>query len=94
MGGSSVKFFPMKGLSYIEEYKKVSEICADMDFALEPTGGITLENFEEILQIAVDAGVKRIIPHIYSSIIDKKTGDTIPEHVKELFSIVKKVLSN
>ncbi|HBX06307.1 MAG TPA: 2-dehydro-3-deoxyphosphooctonate aldolase, partial [Leclercia adecarboxylata] len=45
----------------------VAEACARHDFWLEPTGGIDLENYEEILQIALDAGVSKIIPHIYSS---------------------------
>ncbi|CAJ1201994.1 2-dehydro-3-deoxy-phosphogluconate aldolase [Companilactobacillus nantensis] len=90
MGGSSIKFFPMKGLAHIEEYKEVARACAANDFDLEPTGGIDLENFEEIVQIAVDAGVKRIIPHVYSSIIDKATGDTRPEDVAKLYEIIKK----
>lgn len=90
MGGSSIKFFPMKGLAHIEEYKEVARACAANDFNLEPTGGIDLENFEEIVQIAVDAGVKRIIPHVYSSIIDKATGDTRPEDVAKLYEIIKK----
>lgn len=93
MGGSSIKYFPMKGLSCKEEYKAVAQACAEYDFMLEPTGGIDLENFEEIIQIAVDAGVKKIIPHVYSSIIDKETGNTRPEDVKTLFEIVQKVCS-
>lgn len=92
MGGSSVKYFPMKGLAHKEEYKAVAEACARYDFYLEPTGGIDLNNFEEIVQIAVDAGVKKIIPHVYSSIIDKATGDTKPEDVLQLLGMVKKVL--
>ncbi|MDA9472703.1 2-dehydro-3-deoxy-phosphogluconate aldolase [Enterococcus sp. 5H] len=92
MGGSSIKYFPMKGLAHIEEYKVVAEACAKYDFYLEPTGGIDLENFEEIVQIAVDAGVKKIIPHVYSSIIDKKTGDTKPEDVKILLDMMKNTL--
>lgn len=47
---------------------------------------------EEILQIALDAGVKKVIPHIYSSIIGKSTGDTRPEDVKALLEIVKKLM--
>ncbi|MQS75495.1 2-dehydro-3-deoxy-phosphogluconate aldolase [Companilactobacillus halodurans] len=90
MGGSSIKFFPMKGLTHEEEFKAVVKACAENDFDLEPTGGIDLENFEEIVQIAVDAGVKRIIPHVYSSIIDKATGDTKPEDVAKLYEIIKK----
>ncbi|MHC5373926.1 2-dehydro-3-deoxy-phosphogluconate aldolase [Enterococcus sp. LJL120] len=92
MGGSSVKYFPMKGLAHKEEYIAVAEACAAYDFYLEPTGGIDLENFAEIVQIAVDAGVKKIIPHVYSSIIDKETGDTKPEDVKALLAMMKKTL--
>lgn len=93
MGGSSVKFFNMKGLEHIEEYKVVAAACAKYDFYLEPTGGIDLENFEEIVQIAVDAGVKKIIPHVYSSIIDEETGNTRVEDVKVLLEIMKKSVS-
>lgn len=92
MGGSSIKYFPMKGLAHKEEYIAVAEACAKYDFYLEPTGGIDLENFEEIVQIAVDAGVKKIIPHVYSSIIDKETGDTRPEDVKALLDMMKNTL--
>lgn len=93
MGGSSIKFFPMKGLQHIEEYKAVAKACAEHDFYLEPTGGIDLENFEEIVQIAIDAGVKKVIPHVYSSIIDATTGDTRPEDVKTLLAMMKKTLA-
>lgn len=94
MGGSSLKYFPMKGLAHKEEYKAVAEACAKYNFILEPTGGIDLANFEEIIQIAIDAEVEKIIPHVYSSIIDSKTGNTKPEDVKVLYSIMKKVLMN
>ena len=60
---------------------------------VEPTGGIDLENFEEIVQIAVDAGVKKIIPHVYSSIIDQETGDTRTEDVKTLLTMMKNTLN-
>ena len=89
MGGSSVKYFPMGGLKCRDEYQAVAEACARHDFWLEPTGGIDLDNYGEILQIALDAGVARIIPHIYSSIIDKASGDTRPADVQTLLAITK-----
>ena len=92
MGGSSIKFFPMKGLACKEELKAVAKACAENDLMLEPTGGIDLENFEEIVQIIVDAGVKRFIPHVYSSIVDKQTGNTRPEDVRTLLDIIKKLV--
>ncbi|EMF0367002.1 KDGP aldolase family protein [Enterococcus faecium] len=92
MGGTSIKYFPMEGLAHREEFKAVAEACAKYDFYLEPTGGIDLSNFEEILKIAIDAGVKKVIPHVYSSIIDKETGDTRIGDVRILLSMVKKII--
>lgn len=92
MGGSSVKFFPMGGLKSRDEFAYVARACAEQDFYLEPTGGIDLDNYEAILKIALDAGVTKIIPHIYTSIIDKKTGNTRPEDVQRLLDITKKLV--
>lgn len=91
MGCSSVKFFNMRGLETKEEYEAVCKACANKDFMMEPTGGIDLENFEEICRIALDAGVKKIIPHVYTSIIDKDTGDTKIEDIETLYSIMEKL---
>ncbi|PVZ84919.1 2-dehydro-3-deoxyphosphooctonate aldolase [Serratia sp. S1B] len=92
MGGSSIKYFPMGGLKHRDEYQYVAKACAEHDFMLEPTGGIDLENVEAILEIALQAGVKQVIPHIYSSIIDSATGNTRPQDVKTLLEISKKLL--
>ena len=91
MGGNSVKFFPMGGLKCKDELIAVAKACAQADFILEPTGGIDLDNFKEILQIILDAGVKQTIPHVYTSIIDKESGCTRIEDVKTLMSIVKEL---
>ncbi|MCD8089519.1 MAG: KDGP aldolase family protein [Clostridiales bacterium] len=91
-GANSLKYFPMGGLKCKDEFEAVAKACAENDFSLEPTGGIDLTNFKEILTIAVDAGVKKIIPHVYSSIIDKETGATKTEAVKALYSMIKEVL--
>lgn len=92
MGGSSVKYFPMGGLKCREEFEYVAKACAKQNFWLEPTGGIDLDNFEAILKIALDAGVEKVIPHIYSSIIDKASGNTRPEDVARLLGMVKKLV--
>ena len=93
MGGSSIKYFPMGELACRDEFTAVAQACARHDFWLEPTGGIDLDNFAEILDIALQAGVSKIIPHIYSSIIDKNSGETRPEDVRTLLDSVKKQLS-
>lgn len=92
MGGNSIKFFPMGGLKCKDELKAVAEACARNNFILEPTGGIDMENFREIMEIILNAGVQKTIPHVYSSIIDKETGNTIPERVAELLAIVKELV--
>ncbi|MGE6377113.1 2-dehydro-3-deoxy-phosphogluconate aldolase [Peribacillus muralis] len=90
MGGNALKYFPMKGLEHEEEYRAVAKACGEEGFALEPTGGIDLENFETILEIALEAKVPKIIPHVYSSIIDKETGKTNGEDVRKLLAMTKK----
>jgi len=91
MGASSLKFYPMNGLEHIEEFKVVAKACAKHEFNLEPTGGINLDNYGEIVQIALDSGVEKIIPHIYSSIIDSETGRTVTEKVEKLYEITKEL---
>lgn len=92
MGGNSIKFFPMGGLSCRDELEAVAKACAENDFILEPTGGIDMENFREIMEIILNAGVQKVIPHVYSSIIDKESGNTKTSCVKELLQIVKELV--
>src|SRR5699024_9155365 len=57
MGEQPLIYFPMKGLSVREEDNVVADACAETDFGLEPTGGIDLEHFADILDTALKAGV-------------------------------------
>ncbi|MFV0255723.1 MAG: 2-dehydro-3-deoxy-phosphogluconate aldolase [Erysipelotrichaceae bacterium] len=92
MGASSIKYFPMKGLSCKEEYQAVCKAAAKSNFMVEPTGGIDLDNFEEIVKIALDAKVPKVIPHVYSSIIDKESKLTSITDVEILYQIIKKLV--
>ena len=93
MRAHSVKFFPMGGLKSLEELKEVVRGSERGNLELiEPTGGIDLENFEEILKVCVESKIPRIMPHIYGSIIDKETGKTRVEDVVKLYEIVKKLV--
>ncbi|MEI3606202.1 KDGP aldolase [Pseudogracilibacillus sp. SE30717A] len=91
MGGNSVKLFPLNEMTNKEMYKEITKICANENFAIEPTGGIDLNNFEEIVMIALESGIKQIIPHVYSAIIDSSTGKTNIDDVKQLYEIIKRV---
>lgn len=93
MGGSSIKFFPMHGLAHREEVVAVAEACGRKGLWLEPTGGIDLENFREIVDVCLQQNVEKFIPHVYSSIIDKTTGQTRVEAVEELIGILKEELA-
>ncbi|MFS0615777.1 2-dehydro-3-deoxy-phosphogluconate aldolase [Lederbergia ruris] len=92
MGGNALKYFPMKGLKHEDEFRAVAKACGEEGFALEPTGGIDLDNFSQILEIALEAKVPKIIPHVYSSIINSETGKTNEEDVRKLLMITKKLV--
>jgi len=84
MGGNALKYFPMQGLQLEEEYRAVAQACGEAGFALEPTGGIDMDNFERIVRIALEAEVPQVIPHVYSSIIDPQSGRTDVDKVRAL----------
>ncbi|MDE5204997.1 KDGP aldolase [Citrobacter amalonaticus] len=90
MGAHAAKFFPMGGEKSLPElYVLASSAARNGMTLIEPTGGIDLDNFGVILQTCLEAGVPRVMPHVYSSIIDPQTGNTRPEDIVRLMDIVK-----
>lgn len=92
MGGNALKYFPMGGLKLEAEYRAVAEACGEEGFALEPTGGIDLDNFNMIVEIALQARVPQVIPHVYTSIIDPATGATRVQDVQQLLAMLKELV--
>ncbi|QUL99198.1 MAG: oxo-acid lyase [Candidatus Fermentithermobacillus carboniphilus] len=87
----SVKFFPLN--ERYEEMKALVSACSAEGIPVfEPTGGITVENLRRVLETAFSAGATYVIPHVYSSIIDKSSGKTMPGKVRELYVAAKEVL--
>ena len=93
VGLQSVKFFNIHGTAHLRELEAVAKACADLGIdMIEPTGGINVENVREVLEACIKTGVKHIIPHIYSSIIDKETGLTDPNLVLKVFKIIEELV--
>lgn len=85
IGLNSVKFYPVHGNKKLDHIKAMAEAAVNEGIEIfEPTGSIDLDNVREIVQICLDAGVRLVIPHLYSSLIDKATGLTNPEYIKRL----------
>ena len=59
---------------------------------MEPSGEVYLINFKKITKICLDAGVEKVMPHIYGAVIDKETGNTKVEDVKAVYQMVKELL--
>lgn len=91
MGANAVKFFPMKGEKALEEVKVLATHCAALGIAVEPTGGLDLENFLPITQAILKEGVHAVIPHVYSSIIDKESGQTRIEDVQKIYHMMQEL---
>ncbi|QAT60460.1 oxo-acid lyase [Acidilutibacter cellobiosedens] len=89
----SVKFYNIHGLKHIKELKEVAKACVRNGIpVIEPTGGIDLSNIYEIVRVCVEAKCEKIIPHVYSSAVDKKTGLTDLNIVKNLYDEIKRVV--
>ncbi|MBW7984958.1 2-dehydro-3-deoxy-phosphogluconate aldolase [Enterobacillus tribolii] len=93
MGAHAAKFFPMGGEKSLDELNVLAEAAAKNGMILiEPTGGIDLDNFGVIVECCLRAGMPKVMPHVYSSIIDPATGRTRPEDVVRLMDIVKGIV--
>lgn len=90
MGGHAAKFFPMGGLASLAELKALAESCVRHGMTMiEPTGGIDLDNVKAIMETCLEVGVQQVMPHLYSSIIDAKTGETRIDDIHQLMDIVR-----
>lgn len=85
IGLQSVKFYPIDGVKRLDEVKAMVRAAVAQGVTIfEPTGGIGMENVHELVKACIDGGAATVIPHLYTSLVDKETGKTRPEHLKEL----------
>lgn len=88
MGVHSVKFYPIEGDKRLDEVAAMAKAAAAAGIKyFEPTGGISLENVEAIVKTCLESGSEVVIPHLYTSLIDKETGKTRPEYIEQLISM-------
>lgn len=93
VGLSSIKFYDIHGTAHLEELKAVAAAAVKAGIpVMEPTGGLSPDNVKEVVKICLDAGCERVIPHIYTSIIDKATGLTKVDLAVKAFEEVKSLL--
>lgn len=89
----SVKFFNMHGTKHLESLKLMAQACVRFGIPMiEPTGGLDADNVVPVVKVCLDAGVEHVMPHIYSSIIDKATGSTCPTLAKRAYDNLKELL--
>lgn len=89
IGVHSVKFYPVNGVEKLEEIKKMAQAAVRYGIPVfEPTGGIDAASIRPIVEVCLEAGVQQVIPHIYTSIVDKETGLTRLEMVEELLAAI------
>ncbi|SCY78919.1 2-dehydro-3-deoxy-phosphogluconate aldolase [Alkaliphilus peptidifermentans] len=93
VGVESVKYYHMEGDKRLAELKAVAEACVKVNIPMiEPTGGITVENIKPIIETCLNAGCSKIMPHVYSSIIDKSSGLTSVNQIKRLYDVMKEII--
>lgn len=85
VGVSSVKFYPIGGTSQLDHLTAMVKAAVAAGVPIfEPTGGIDVENYDAVVSTCLEAGATHVVPHIYTSIVDKVSGNTVPELVATL----------
>lgn len=87
-GIPSVKFFPLNGAW--DELEAMARAAARAGLQMfEPTGGLDASNVARAATICLEAGCPVVVPHVYSAVVDKVSGQTVPELVVELVRILR-----
>lgn len=93
VGVDSVKLFPVKGDTRLDEVRAMARAAAAAGIPVfEPTGGLTVHNLARVVEAVLDAGCQVVIPHVYTAIVDPETGLTRPGEAEALMGEVRKVL--
>lgn len=85
IGVQSVKFYPVEGAARLDEVAAMVKAAVRQGMKIfEPTGGIDLASLPQVVAVCAENGAELIIPHVYSSIVDGKTGLTRLSDVEAL----------
>ncbi|MFY2157204.1 KDGP aldolase [Cytobacillus firmus] len=88
IGVDSVKFYPIDGDKRLDEIAAMVKAAVNAGLKIfEPTGGIDVENVHRIVQTCFDNGAETVIPHLYTSLVDKETGKTEVEKLQKLIQM-------
>jgi 2-dehydro-3-deoxy-phosphogluconate aldolase len=88
IGVDSVKFYPIGGDKRLDEIEAMVKAAVNAGLTIfEPTGRISVENVHRIVQTCLDNGAETVIPHLYTSLVDKETGKTEVEKIQQLVSL-------
>lgn len=90
LGIESIKLMPVKGIDHLDELIYLTKMASVYGIrGVEPAGGINLNNIKQIIDGVKDIDIEFFMPHIFGSAIDSKTGETIPDTVKEIYKKVR-----
>jgi 2-dehydro-3-deoxy-phosphogluconate aldolase len=89
IGVPSVKFYPVDGDQRLAEIADMVQACVRHGITVfEPTGGLDRHSLVKVVDTCIKSGARHVIPHVYSSIIDKATGWTRTEDVRDLIKLL------
>lgn len=93
VGVQSVKFFPIGGDARLPEVFAMAKAAAARGIPVfEPTGGLNEHNVAAVVRTCLEAGAQWVIPHLYTSMIDKTTGLTDTGKVEQVMEALDRIL--
>lgn len=85
----SIKLMPIHSQN-LDELVYLTERAAAIGIrGIEIAGDIDKHNIKQIIDCIMPIDIEFFMPHIFTPLIDQTTGETMPEKVKELLSLVE-----
>ncbi len=75
VGVKSIKFFPMRGRERLEEFRALAREAAKREMMVEPTGGIGIDDIDDLLDVCEAENVPVVMLHLYGSLKNAVTRD-------------------
>lgn len=88
-GICALKYMPAGKADGRKGAKRLALSAAQARIAVEPSGGIDLGNILSVLTPFLEAGVRVVIPHIHTALLEPGKGRTSPRQVEKLLAILR-----
>jgi len=89
IGVPSIKIYPVGGEQKLDEVAALVRAAVRQQIRMvEPTGGLDVHTISKVVEVCLENGAEQVVPHVYTAIVDKATGLTRLDDIREIMRVL------